>query len=839
MQSPVQASCPNCGKPLPAQVLAGLCPACLLLQGAESVTDAGPDLRPFKAPSIEALAALFPQLEIQSLLGAGGMGAVYKARQPALDRLVALKILPGGPGAEPGFAERFNREARALARLNHPNIVAVHEFGQAGDLHYFIMEYVDGVNLRQLEKSKRISPREALQLVPQICDALQYAHDEGVVHRDIKPENVLVDRRGRVKIADFGLAKIVAADAEKLRLTLEGQVMGTPHYMAPEQIERPLDVDHRADIYSLGVVLYEMLTGELPLGKFDAPSRKVQLDVRLDEVVLRALENDPERRYQHASEVKSKVQTIAEAPPKATAPMPPKAAPAAPIASAPRGRQYHTWAGFPVVSEYDGEREINWNGTLAAIATSMATVAVGFLIVHWITGEGNIPGAFQVCLLVTLGTVLSRVRKVLHATEDRVPRTGRERLVFLALPLFVIGWSLFQLHWLNPRLRAWANRTAVAQVAEPNEAGILVAQLPGGGTVELLAVSHLDGAPNQWWRPDGRPVESQDFELHQLDRATPGAGFQRKMVMRVANLSNGASGPYLEADRDVIVSSSSALFSGGRPLPGGRGLLAEWPKSPGTATLRAGIGLEPPRTVVRYLPRERQTVSVPRAGDPRWQVEFHEPTEGKDGAHLTVVLPPRDRNWEFSMMAVDEAGREQPHHLGSGSVTPRGRDSVWSYTFPGLPLGSVKEFQVRVQPVHWVEFRGIAVEPKAALPPARPLLLGPETTMLLASGYDLDTASAEATPEARDLAIQEGMVKVNGAEFAPFDPARWDTATARDAIDAVYRGRFAPPSLMNVPGPEDEVFSFAYQTRDGGFGLLQLARRAGGNVELRHKPLRR
>src|SRR5207253_8310580 len=243
--------------------------------------------------------------EILSLLGAGGMGAVYKARQPRLDRFVALKILPSTGAVGINFEERFNREARALARLSHPNIVAVHEFGQASGLHYFLMEFVDGANLRQLEQGARLSPREALQIIPQICDALQYAHDGGVVHRDIKPENVLVDRKGRVKIADFGLAKILDRDPQSLRLTTEGQVMGTPHYMAPEQIERPLTVDHRADSYSLGVVFYEMLTGDLPLGKFSPPSRKVQVDVRLDDVVLRALENDPARRYQKASEVKS------------------------------------------------------------------------------------------------------------------------------------------------------------------------------------------------------------------------------------------------------------------------------------------------------------------------------------------------------------------------------------------------------------------------------------------------------------------------------------------------------------------------------------------------------
>ncbi len=254
---------------------------------------------------------MFPQLEILELIGRGGMGAIYKARQPALDRFVALKILPPQRSLGPNFAERFNREARALARLSHPNIVAVHEFGRVDNLHFFLMEYVDGVNLRQLEQAGRLSPRQALEIVPQICDALQYAHDEGVVHRDIKPENVLVDRKGRVKIADFGLARILNDPPATLRLTGEGQVMGTPHYMAPEQVERPLEVDHRADIYALGVVFYEMLTGELPLGKFAPPSRKVEVDVRLDDVVLRALEKEPALRYQHASDVKTGVEQIA------------------------------------------------------------------------------------------------------------------------------------------------------------------------------------------------------------------------------------------------------------------------------------------------------------------------------------------------------------------------------------------------------------------------------------------------------------------------------------------------------------------------------------------------
>lgn len=318
--------CPQCGTPLPAGALAGLCPACLLKAGAaaDSATDARHPA--FNPPTVAELAAKFPQLEILELIGKGGMGAVYKARQRQLDRVVALKILPPGIGGDPAFAERFAREARALAKLNHPGIVTIYDFGRADGLFFFFMEFVDGVNLRQLLHAGRISAREALAIVPQICDALQFAHDQGIVHRDIKPENILLDRRGRVKVADFGLAKIIGgeaiepsgaggAGAGSPALTESGKVMGTPQYMAPEQKEHPDTVDHRADIYALGVVFYQMLTGELPGGKIEPPSSKVHIDVRLDEIVLRALEKEPELRYQQASVLKTQVETIAMTPP--------------------------------------------------------------------------------------------------------------------------------------------------------------------------------------------------------------------------------------------------------------------------------------------------------------------------------------------------------------------------------------------------------------------------------------------------------------------------------------------------------------------------------------------
>lgn len=345
-----RSRCPVCRTELPASAPEGLCPKCLLQAGIKSearesgsrdATAPFAGASGFVPPAPAALAALFPHLEILELLGQGGMGVVYKARQPGLDRLVALKTMPPVVAADPAFAERFTREARALAKLNHPNIVGVYDFGQAAPvadapgsqapLFFFLMEYVDGVNLRQAIQRGDLRPAEALRIVPQICDALQFAHDEGIVHRDIKPENILLDKRGRVKIADFGLAKLLGVKTD-FALTGTRQVMGTPHYMAPEQIQGTRDVDHRADIYSLGVTFYEMLTGELPLGRFPVPSKKVQIDVRLDDVVLRTLEVQPEQRYQRASEVKTEIEQIANGPAaKASPPNPAAAAtPAAP-----------------------------------------------------------------------------------------------------------------------------------------------------------------------------------------------------------------------------------------------------------------------------------------------------------------------------------------------------------------------------------------------------------------------------------------------------------------------------------------------------------------------------
>src|SRR5262245_766959 len=305
--------CPKCGTQIPAGAPQGLCPKCVLRAAASGAEADLPPTATSEIPSLERVAEAFPQLEIVELIGRGGMGFVFKARQPHLDRYVALKLLPDKLARDPRFAERFNREGRVLAKLNHPNIVSVYDFGQTEHFYFLLMELVDGVNLRQAMRAGRFSPAEALTIVPKICEALQYAHGQGILHRDIKPENILLDARGQVKIADFGIAKLVGEEKPDVTLTATGAALGTPHYMAPEQLEKPSEVDHRADIYSLGVVFYEMLTGELPIGRFAAPSSKTPVGANVDEVVFRTLEKDRERRFQSAGEMKKEVEHITEA----------------------------------------------------------------------------------------------------------------------------------------------------------------------------------------------------------------------------------------------------------------------------------------------------------------------------------------------------------------------------------------------------------------------------------------------------------------------------------------------------------------------------------------------
>ena len=263
----------------------------------------------------EELDPLLPAFEVSGILGRGGMGAVYEGIQTSLKRRVAIKLLPPEVATDGTFAERFQREAISMAALAHPNIVNIHDFGQTTGGHFFFaMEYVDGADLSKLIKTGELDSKQVGSIITQICDALGYAHEKGYVHRDIKPANIFVTQDGRVKVGDFGLAKLVSGDDaddlfEQMGLTQTGYAMGTPNYVAPETLKSGVEVDHRVDIYALGVMLYEMFTGSVPRGAFAPASQKnAQVDTKFDAVVTRAMQEEPADRYQSTQELKSDLQ---------------------------------------------------------------------------------------------------------------------------------------------------------------------------------------------------------------------------------------------------------------------------------------------------------------------------------------------------------------------------------------------------------------------------------------------------------------------------------------------------------------------------------------------------
>ncbi len=271
----------------------------------------------WEPPTIEFLQGLLSQYEFIGLVGKGGMGAVYKARQKSLDRLVAIKVLPleALEDTDQNFVDRFKNEARTMGRMNHPGIVNVFDFGEAaGSLLYFVMEYVDGTDVAQMVVSQgRLPADHALAITAHVCDALSYAHANGVVHRDIKPANILINMDGQVKVADFGLAK--GGEMPGLPgLTNPNMTLGTPDFLAPEALTIGMEPDHRADLYAVGVMLYNMLTGDIPRGMFRLPSARVGTDPRFDMIIAKAMESDREDRYQSAYEIRRALDDILSTP---------------------------------------------------------------------------------------------------------------------------------------------------------------------------------------------------------------------------------------------------------------------------------------------------------------------------------------------------------------------------------------------------------------------------------------------------------------------------------------------------------------------------------------------
>jgi serine/threonine protein kinase len=276
----------------------------------ESTTERAMDFTPPDPRDLEKL--LTPSYSVHSLLGRGGMGAVYLATQTALERLVAIKILPSSLGMDLSFATRFRREARLMAQLNHPNIVNVHDFGQMGEgLWYLVMEYVDGVNLECYLRRQTVGQRDKLRIIDSVCAALEFAHEHGVIHRDIKPLNILLSHGGQVKMADFGLGKRTAGN--QTVATKSGLLLGSPYFAAPEQFDRDRLTDHRTDIYSLGALIYYVITGTVPCGTWELPSKIADVDTVFDGIVQRAMSSDPKNRHQSVREIRDLLRPVSPA----------------------------------------------------------------------------------------------------------------------------------------------------------------------------------------------------------------------------------------------------------------------------------------------------------------------------------------------------------------------------------------------------------------------------------------------------------------------------------------------------------------------------------------------
>jgi hypothetical protein len=265
------------------------------------------EYKSFVAPEPAELASLFPGYEIQSLIATGGMGAVYCAVQKSLDRTVALKILPQELSKDAAFCAGFEAEAKAMARLNHPNLIGVYDFGEVNGMLYIVMEFVPGQSIYHSANGIAIDPSEVIRLVTGICRGLAHAHENGILHRDIKPSNILLDLNAQPKIGDFGLARPFDRKIE------EGEeIFGTPHYTAPEVVENPHSVDYRADIFSVGVLLHELLTGKLPANDPRPASLISRCDTRFDAIIRRATQPVPAARYASANEMADELQALAK-----------------------------------------------------------------------------------------------------------------------------------------------------------------------------------------------------------------------------------------------------------------------------------------------------------------------------------------------------------------------------------------------------------------------------------------------------------------------------------------------------------------------------------------------
>ena len=745
-------TCPKCGALVPDAAPHNLCPQCLLADVARATREDTQAHRQLTPPAEAELAAAFPSLEIDSLIGQGGMGFVYHARQPSLSRDVALKVLSESLAKDPTFAERFSREGRLLGKLSHPNITTIYESGKAGPFYYLLMEYVDGVNLRQAMRAAKFTPEQALRVVPSICEALQYAHEQGVLHRDIKPENILLDTNGGIKIADFGIAKMVGDAKTSPALTVSGATVGTPHYMAPEQVESTAQIDHRADIYSLGVVFYELLTGELPIGRFEAPSQRTPIDKRLDEIVLRALEKDRERRQQSASEVKTQVET----------------------ATADGG-------AFP-------DRNTPPTGTVSAQtkakapAIGLATVA-GLTLLRLLPLPDNpyfpslltiIPEPFlTTCyvLLLTFTWFLIYAAEKLRKLEHRGIALLGGQLAILSTPWTWIGlaigiWVLLSLH-ASPLRDAFPNRkqqhqvetspwprrlfiTVIALIVVPLTllaTSLLVATLaytktgsnpitpseqinpayvaeviPTGsqkasletGSLSLIGVGRHQESPAEWYTPTGQALTDQDVDRGSIS-VVPASGYRAiDLLFQLDQFP--ATGRIIDWSSEPAMGTSAygTPTTEGASAQGLRILVGEWPTETAQIDLFAYVALGDFKSIATCpgpaISNNQFSHQAGNINGLKWEITFASAVQADE--KVVVVLSHNLEQHEVRLVAELVVERERDSNPILATEIGNGRGHLTA-TFNSLQLSEVKRFHAQIRPQTVIQF------PNISLPQAR------------------------------------------------------------------------------------------------------------------------
>src|SRR5262245_2152977 len=385
--------------------------------------------------------------------------------------------------------------------------------------------------------------------------------------------------------------------------------------------------------------------------------------------------------------------------------------------------------GFALVAERDGVRVVNWKATLIALAMVFGLLTLAFSFVTVFTGKSlfgliGVKGPLSVLarLVLSILIVNGAVQYTMSTRHqpEALPRTPRatvflpsaargwrigRRLIYATV--LALGWCAFQVNWLTPWLRGKSDKVQVQQIAARNAGtGALIAKLPNGGSMELLTLADAGATPNAWWRPDGKPLPMTSFEMKTSGRMNVPSAVEKDLIFRFVNLPEGMTFPLIESTPASGHSTGDTVRRNSQLLDNAWPVRMGWPASVRKATLRLGVTLESWRTIGSYDQISHTTSSTRRAGDPNWQVTFHQATESGENTAVTIMRGLDDAKWQTRIVAVDANGVEHPDTGGTG--TSSNATQAWTHTFH-IPLAQVKEFRAQIRPIYWVEFRDVAL----------------------------------------------------------------------------------------------------------------------------------